>query len=194
MFVLDSRPTTVTVTVTAPTSGVDSTSETTGNPSSSGKTSSDRLGEIGNPYTNGGITLTVTKASSPGTYPRNSTSYQKNSGYDEYEDVGPRSGGKFIRIDTIVKNETKHSIDLTCGLPVITKVVDASENMYEPVDDLEDIQGTPECNEDLNPGFASKMTWVFEVPRESQVLVFVFADYDLDYNDRGKYIRLDPPL
>lgn len=146
----------------------------------------------GEPVTNGGITLTVNSATSPATYPRNETNYRKDSDYAVYTDIEPRSGGKFVRIDATVKNGTPQAIDLTCSLPVIAHVSDG-DALYKPVDSLYEIEGTPDCNEDLNPGFESEMTWIFEVPETAEIFVFTFADYDLGTNS-GEIIRLDETL
>ncbi|QLF84157.1 lipoprotein [Gordonia phage Pytheas] len=148
--------------------------------------------EVGQPATHGGITLTVTKASSPDTYPVMEGSYKKNSGYDTYADTPPRTGGKLIRIDATVENNTAGSIDLTCSLPVVAYVSDGSR-MFDPVDDLYKIQGTPDCNEDLNPGFSSDMTWIFEVPVDTPIKMFIFRDYD-GPQDGGEIVGIIPFL
>lgn len=141
-------------------------------------TTSAKLNWPGEPVTSGGITLTIDKVAAVPTYPRMTNSVQKGSGYEQYEDVKPRAGGKFVRVDATVKNGTTGAIDLTCSLPVIAKVSDGSA-VYEPVDSLYEIEGTPSCNEDLNPGFSSEMTWIFEVPKDVPIKMFTFADYDL---------------
>lgn len=148
--------------------------------------------EVGQPATHGGITLTVNKATSPATYPVMEGSYKKNSGYDTYADTPPRAGGKLIRIDATVKNNTAGSIDLTCSLPVVAYVSDG-QRMFDPVDDLYKIEGTPECNEDLNPGFSSEMTWVFEVPADTPIKMFLFSDYD-GPQDGGEIVGIIPFL
>ncbi len=137
----------------------------------------------GQPVVNGGITLTVNEVTTPNTYPRMTNSMRKNSGYDEYAPVAPRAGAKFVRVDAAVRNSGGRAIDLTCSWPVRAIVADASSRIFEPVDDLYEIQGTPECNEDLNPGFESVMTWIYEVPASANIRIFAFADTALDSQD-----------
>lgn len=179
---------TVTVTVEK-TVGADTPAST---PAESTSTSAERSDtkRIRQPATAGGITITVTKASSPDTYPVMIGSYQKNSGYDEYEATPPREGGKLIRIDAIVKNDTGQSIDITCSGPITAKVTDG-KSLYDPVDSLHKIQGTPECNEDLNPGFSSKMTWVFEVPVDVKIHRFAFSDNNSASNPNNEIMGVN---
>lgn len=131
---------------------------------------------VGQSVTNGGITLTVNEVSSPPSFQQVSNATDKNSEYAEFETVTPRTGGKFIRVDATVLNNTRAGIDLTCSWPVNALAVDMAGNNYKPVDDLYKLPGTPDCNENLNPGFSSKMTWIFEVPASADVQGFAFAD------------------
>lgn len=149
--------------------------------SSSPPTTSTSLNWPGEAVTSGGITLTINQVAAVPTYPRMTNSVRKGSGYEQYENATPRTGGKFVRVDATVKNGTKKAIDLTCSLPVIAKLSDG-EALYEPVDSLYEIEGNPECNDDLNPGFSSEMIWIFEVPRDVPAKMFTFADYDLGVN------------
>ena len=135
---------------------------------------------VGQPATNGGITLTVDKVSQPPSYQQVSNSMEKTSQYAEFETVSPRAGGKLVRIDATVLNNTRSAIDLTCSWPVNALAVDSSNRNYKPVDELYKVPGTPACNEDLNPGFSSKMVWIFEVPNTADVLAFAFADTETD--------------
>ncbi|MDV7136192.1 hypothetical protein [Williamsia muralis] len=139
--------------------------------------------KIGEVATNGGVKLTVTSATNPPTIPMMTNSMRKNSGYDVYGDVAPRAGGKFVRVDATVENVGQVSVDLTCSWPIEVFAADATNRMFDPVDELYKLQGTPECNENLQPGFSSPMTYVFEVPESADVRIFGFADTKRDSED-----------
>lgn len=138
---------------------------------------------LGRPVRNAGITLTVDKVGYPATYQRLSNNMQKDSEYAEYSTVSPRANGKFVQIDATVLNSGVTAIDLTCSWPVNAVVVDTQGRNYKPVDSLHELQGTPGCNDDLNPGFDSPMTWIFEVPSTANVTLFGFADTNADAYD-----------
>ncbi|QUD81551.1 hypothetical protein J8M97_17385 [Gordonia polyisoprenivorans] len=138
---------------------------------------------VGQNVTNGGITVTINQVSSPPSFQQVSNSMQKTSEYAEFVSVSPRAGGKFIRVDATVLNGTQKAIDLTCSWPINDVAVDSSNHNYKHVDDLYKIPGTPECNEDLNPGFSAKMTWIYEVPASANVIGFAFADTATDPYD-----------
>lgn len=139
--------------------------------------------KVGEPATNGGVKLTVTSATNPPTIPMMTNSMRKNSGYDVYDDIAPRPGGKFVRVDAMIENAGQVSMDLTCSWPIEVFAADAANRMFDPVDELYKLQGTPECNENLQPGFSSPMTYVFEVPETADVRIFGFADTERDPQD-----------
>jgi hypothetical protein len=118
-------------------------------------------------------------------------SMRKNSGYDVYGDVVPRAGGKFIRVDVTIENAGQKSMDLTCSWPIEVFAADASNRMFDPIDELDKLEGTPECNEELQPGFSSPMTYIFEVPSAADVRIFAFADTALD-SQKPTFVVISP--
>lgn len=96
-----------------------------------------------------------------------------------------RKGAKFISVSTHIKNNTGEPMDLTCSLPVGTSLYDENDNRFTSIDDLYLIEGNPECNDDLNPGFDAKMTWVYEVPKDFDISKAYFGYYNgqTDYSN-----------
>ena len=108
------------------------------------------------------------------------------------ETVEARAGGKFVIVSTEVTNETTQAIDLTCGFDAQAELGDADERHYEPIDNLYRVKNTPDCNEYLNPGFSTPMTWVFEVPEDTDPKYLYFANPETRYDD-FIVIELDKP-
>lgn len=125
---------------------------------------------IGVKASSGGIDLTVNAIANIDSY---ETSYNT-----EFETVAPAPNARFIRVDALVSNNTKASIDLTCNLPVVAKLADSESREFDPVENLYMLPGNPACNDQLQPGFESSMTWVYEVPAAADVTVFAFRDTD----------------
>lgn len=128
--------------------------------------------DVGVKTTSGGIDIVV---NSFATVPNYTTLYNQDE-----ETVQPRQGAKFVRVETTVVNNRKGGIDLTCSYPVAAKVVDINEREFDPVDDLYKLPGNPGCNDQLQPGFDSQMTWIYEVPASADILAFGFQDVDLE--------------
>ncbi|MFD5514458.1 hypothetical protein [Streptomyces sp. NPDC127066] len=70
-----------------------------------------------------------------------------------------------MTLKTMVKNEGKTSMDLTCSLPIANAFVDDQDRRFDTIDDLYDVVGNPECNVQLQPGFKYGMQFVYRVPR-----------------------------
>lgn len=134
------------------------------------------VAEVGQTVTNGGITLTVTSARVVESIEMNESNFRPGSGYEEYTTTTPDSGGKFVMVEAHVVNNARVSIDLTCSLPIKTLLVDASERQFDAIQDLYKLRGNPECNDQLQPGFESDMTWVYTVPQSATVIGWVFTD------------------
>ncbi len=135
-------------------------------------------GVVGQPVTNGGIKLTINSVSQPADIPRTDG------------DVPPRSGAKIVRVDTTIENVGQKSIDLTCSYPVANKIYDSSKREFDTVDDLYKIPGNPECNADLQPGFSSPMSYVYEVPVDANIEFFGFADSEVNYGADLKFVTI----
>ncbi len=97
------------------------------------------------------------------------------------------------QVTATVANKTKNSIDLTCGWPVDTRLIDDDNANYDPVDDLYRISGNPGCNDNLQPGFAHSMTWIYEIPKTAKTNAFGFRDTDLQGGRDYPYALVNAP-
>ena len=59
---------------------------------------------------------------------------------------------------------------------VDAKLVDDAGRKFDPIESLDQIQGNPECNALLQPGFTDQMTWVYLVPPDAHITTFQFSD------------------
>jgi hypothetical protein len=132
--------------------------------------------KVGDQVSNRGITLTVTAARAVDSVDVNETGSRPGSGYEKYTKKLPDAGGRFVMVQAHIINNAKVSLDLTCGLPITTKLVDAQQRNFDAIDDLYKIKGNPECNHQLQPGFESDMTWVYMVPISASVIGWAFQD------------------
>ena len=132
--------------------------------------------QVGQPITNGGVTLTVTSAVSVPTISMNQAMTDNNSPYAKFADVPPPPGAKYVAVTVHVTNNSQTSMDLTCGYPIANKLVNAQQQQYDTIEDLYKLKGNPLCNRNLQPGFASDMTYVYAVPADSQIVGWGFAD------------------
>lgn len=87
-------------------------------------------------------------------------------------------GAVFIVLDTVVRNETKASMDLTCGYPVANSLIDDQGRRYDAIKDLFKLQGNPECNDQLQPGFKNGMQYVYRVPAGARIVSWKFQEVD----------------
>lgn len=102
--------------------------------------------------------------------------------------VSPRAGAKLIKVTATVLNDTKGAIDLTCNYVIDAKLVDDKDRNFEAIQDLYKIEGNPECNAQLQPGFDSPMTWIYEVPADAVISGIGFrdvTDFDADFPYAG---------
>lgn len=136
-------------------------------------------GSVGQPVTNSGVKLTVTAATVLTAVPR------------EDGDVPARAGAKIIRVDTTVENVGQQSMDLTCGYPVTNKIYDSEKRQFDTVDSLYEIPGNPGCNDGLQPGFSSSMSYVYEVPETAKIEYFGFADSEVEYGSNLSFISVN---
>ncbi len=101
---------------------------------------------------------------------------KKQYGRRQAEDLLAGDGAKFVTVRTEVLNDAARSIDLTCSRPIQTYVFDDCGRRFDSVARLYQIAGNPECNENLQPGFTSPMTWVYRVPVHASIIAFEFED------------------
>lgn len=146
--------------------------------------------EIGQPATHEGIEITVHSSIYSPTVSRNLSNYRAGSGYESFTAQPADAGGRFTVIKATVKNVGKVSLDLTCGWPIELKLVDLEERLYDPVESLYEVEGNPECNSQLQPGFASEVTYPFLVPTDAQVNGLIFRDTNSDFTASPAAIRL----
>lgn len=126
--------------------------------------------------TSGGIEVTVNRAFTKPTLEYVGGNYIPSSSNAEHRTVTAPQGGRYIYVASDVLNEAAEGLDLTCGYPMKVKLRDTDHKRYDPVEDLDEFVGNPECNEQLQPGFSHKMTWVFLVPPSADVEALEFTD------------------
>lgn len=147
------------------------------------------IAQIGDVAVNGGIQIQVTSAVASPTVTLNTSNYRSGSGYETYEDVPAQSGGKYIIVTSVVTNNSKAPIDLTCSFPIDIKTFNAATQVYSPIEDNRKIKDNPECNAQLQPGFESPMIWAFMVPAKTTIMGAIFSEVDFSSSK-----KLDPTI
>lgn len=120
---------------------------------------------------NGGANVKITKVTTGDTITL--AGAQKKAGAD----------AKYVTVKSVVTNEAKSSMDLTCGLPINNALIDDQGRRFDTIDDLDEVAGNPECNAQLQPGFKDEMLWVYRVPKDAKIASWEFSEYDLE-NER----------
>jgi hypothetical protein len=120
---------------------------------------------------NGGAVVEITKVTTSDTIIF--AGAQKKAGAD----------AKYVTLKSVVTNEAKSSMDLTCGLPINNALIDDQGRRFNTIDDLYEVVGNPECNAQLQPGFKDEMLWVYRVPKDAKIASWEFSEYDLE-NER----------
>ncbi|NEB05605.1 hypothetical protein [Streptomyces sp. SID13726] len=72
-----------------------------------------------------------------------------------HKSAGPDA--KYVILKTVVSNEGKASMDLTCSLPIVNALIDDQGRRFDTIEDLYDVADNPECNAQLQPGFDDQM-------------------------------------
>jgi hypothetical protein len=134
------------------------------------------INQVGQQFTNLGATVTVTMVRSASSIQVNESNFRPGSGRESYTNTPAGSGASYVIVNTHVLNKAKTSMDLTCSLPIRTVLIDDQNRNFDPIHELYKIKGNPECNEELQPGFAADMTWVYRVPTDTPVLGWAFED------------------
>jgi len=150
--------------------------------------------QVGERVSNLGITLTVTEVNAADSIPLNETNYPQGSGYETYTDTPAGPDAKYVTVKAHIINNTNKSLDLTCSLPIKTLLIDDTQQQFDPLPDLDKIQGNPDCNAPLQPGFESDMTWAYRVPANTHVTRWAFEDLT-DMQGRNQYtgVRIQVP-
>lgn len=120
---------------------------------------------------NGGANVKITKVTTSDTITLAGT--QKKAGAD----------AKYVTVKSVVTNEAKSSMDLTCSLPINNALIDDQGRRFDTIDDLYEVAGNPECNAQLQPGFKNEMLWVYRVPKDAKIASWEFSEFDLE-NER----------
>lgn len=135
----------------------------------------DSDGKIGQELVNGGVTLKVLNTEVVDSIQMNRSGYVDAKDTD-YSIEKPSKGGKFVRVDTLIKNMGDASMDLTCGWAIENRLLDSSERSFDPIDELYMLRGNPECNANLQPGFESEMSYIYMIPENASTETFSFRD------------------
>ena len=151
-------------------------------------------GKVGQKLVNGGVTLTVTKAEIATTIPMNRSGYRAGTQLAKITHEKPEKGGKFLRVDTLIENTSKVSMDLTCSWPVDAKGVDSQEREFDKIDELYDLKGNPACNDGLQPGFKADMSYVYLLPEDADATSFIFRDPSDQTGTGYTTVTFDQPL
>ncbi|EHM29095.1 hypothetical protein SPW_2553 [Streptomyces sp. W007] len=69
-------------------------------------------------------------------------------------------------------------------------LLDEQERRYDTIDDLYEVTGNPECNEQLQPGFKDEMQFVYRVPKGAKIIAWEFSEYDLASDREPSIIAL----
>lgn len=102
---------------------------------------------------------------------------KQNSVYEnDLEEQRAGTGAHYVSVVTRVLNDAKVSIDLTCGHPVGSKLLDSRGREFDPIRKLSRVVGNPGCNDNLQPGFETGMTWVYRIPEGAETRSFDFED------------------
>ena len=161
----ETRTVTVTQTVTAPPATTEPA--TAPDAQDAPAASSD---DVGKTVRSGGIKLKVVST-------RSARSLQMLDDYGEpTRTLRAKQGGRYVVVKTRLTNDAARGIDLTCSYEVDAKLLDAEDRQFDPIDSLYEVPGNPECNEMLQPGFKTTMTWVYLVSPGSDITTFAFVD------------------
>ena len=170
----------------------ESPSESSSAPSPEPEPTIDNYG-IGEPVKAPGFVMTIKDVRGADTLEVNQSSYESGSGYETWTQKKPARGGSFMVLDTAIKNTATESMDLTCSFPIDIRVFNTDSQEYDPVQNLYEMRGNPECNAQLQPGFTSKMTYAFMVPKDSEIIGAI-VDVGLLGNEMSdpQVVALDP--
>jgi hypothetical protein len=162
---------TKTVTVTTDTEATTSVTESEGEGSAT-----EPVAAVDHQAKSGGIEVSVSSAATKPTLDYVGGNYSADSPNAEHRTVEAPQGGHYVYVESEVLNEDTEGIDLTCGYPLKVKLRGAEGRRFDPVENLFEVKGNPECNEQLQPGFSHPMTWIFLVPPSAEVEALEFTD------------------
>ena len=134
--------------------------------------------KVGDEARNGGAVVKITKVREVGAITLDGAT--KKAG----------AGAKYVILETVVFNDTKASMDLTCSLPIVNNLVDDQGRRFDTIEDLYEIPGNPECNAELQPGFKDEMQFVYRVPKEAKIATWEFSEFNLSSDPEPSIIQL----
>ncbi|MFC9786401.1 DUF4352 domain-containing protein [Rhodococcus sp. NPDC127528] len=146
-------------------------------------TAAPTLATVGQQVRNGGLAITVNSVTAA-----HDISYTKETYRNVYETKTARNGGQFIIVSTKVENVGSKSLDLTCGYAVANLLADESKRQFDTIDSLYRVEGNPECNDNLQPGFSADMKYVYEIPSSARPMFFGFYDPSTQSAKQVKFI------
>lgn len=144
-------------------------------PVATSKTNTPKPG-VGDIARSGGIRLRVVRVSSKPTLTYEGGTDSDVTPRGERTTVKAPQGGRYIYVTTRLTNDTTKPIDITCSEPVEVRLFDTKGRGYSPTDGLSQVKGNPGCNVDTQPGFKTRMTWVFLTPAGAKPSDLGFAD------------------
>lgn len=165
-----------------------------GDGKSGAATSTTAASGMGVPVKGDGATITVT-----GAYATDQIDLYTDGSWNASEGrpttpTRERDGGRYIVVETTVRNDTSSDMDLTCrstGDYVDTALRTENDAIYQPIDSLYEIPGNPECNHNLGSGFDTPMTWAFLVPDDRTPESLLFRTGSSTRDDKVAVISLD---
>lgn len=129
--------------------------------------------KMGETSSNGSLTMKLNATSEPANVPQQWNGTQP--------DLTPAAGTKFFEADVTVTNNSQKPIDITCSAPLDIKAVNDKNQQYSTIEDLFKIPGNPECNAQLQPGMASDVKYVFNMPSDTKIIALAWEDWT-DFN------------
>lgn len=185
---------TVTATVTATPEAERDSEPAAGSDVTETPNDGENVGGVGDAVENYGVELTVNDAYSDDTIPMNNSNQSNDSPNAVFDAQPAPDGGKYVVVETTINNIGATSMDLTCSWPIDVVGVDDQDREFDTVDDRYKYQGNPACNDKLQPGFSSDMTYVFAIPEDAKLVGMAFRD--TERSEFGEYaaVIFDPPL
>ncbi|MCI1984371.1 MAG: DUF4352 domain-containing protein [Bifidobacteriaceae bacterium] len=107
----------------------------------------------------------------------------------EYAAKGAGQGKKYFVVNATITNNSNDSIDLTCDLPLAIKAINDQNQNFDPIQDLYQVKGNPECNAGLQPGQSASVEYPFEVSTSDKITALSWQD--TTYMEQGGG---EPPL
>lgn len=153
----------------------------------------DHVGLLGDTIYNGGIQMTVHDAYLADTIPWNESGQREGSSLYEITQL-EADGGQWFVVETTIFNDGVQSIDLTCGWPIEVASVDEADREYDTIRQEYKYENNPGCNDNLQPGFDTEMTFVHHVPDDAEIFAFAFRDTAGDDREDFSFFIFDPAI